>query len=240
MIIVFYFLLFAVPFCPGADTSGKGKVMKNPFKNSMRWSIFIFILTFVMGCVFSVVSTTILEGVGWGFGVLIVFAIIIIGILFDMMGIASTSANEQPFHAMAAERVKGAKHAIQIVRNADRFSNFCNDVIGDICGIISGAASAIVVIKLFTSATGGEAEGPLYTVVNVMFTALVSGLTVGGKAIGKSLAIHSSTQIILYIGKFFYVLERRFGIKMFQGKKTKGNNGKRGNKHAAGKSQPTE
>src|SRR5690606_2867329 len=118
---------------------------------SMKWSIFIFVLTFILGCVFSVTSTTILEGVGWGIGMMIVFIIIVVGIVFDMMGIASAAGNETPFNAMAAVKVKGARHAIHIIRNADRFSSFCNDVIGDICGIISGAASAIVIMKLINA-----------------------------------------------------------------------------------------
>lgn len=207
--------------------------MKLSLKNSIRWSIFIFVLTFIFACIFSVASTSILEGVAWGTGMLIVFVIVCIGIVFDMMGIASTAAQERPFHAMGAERVKGAKHAIRIVRNADRFASFCNDVIGDISGIISGAASAIVILKLFSAGTDSEELGTWYTVVNVTFTAIVSGLTVGGKAMGKSIAIHNATPIILFIGKCFFFMEHRFGIKVFQGKKNKGNQGKRGNNHAA-------
>ena len=206
--------------------------MKLFFPNSIRWSIFIFGLTVLLACLFSIASTTILEGVGWGIGMLIVLLIIIIGIVFDMMGIASTAAEERPFHAMASERVHGARHAVRVLRNADRFANFCNDVIGDICGIISGAACAIVVIKLF-AAGANAAQGTWYTIVNVAFTALVSGLTVGGKALGKSIAIHNATAIMLYIGKTFYTLEHRFGIKIFQEKKNKGSKGKRGRKHAA-------
>lgn len=210
------------------------QLMKFSFSHSMKWSIFIFVLTFILGSIFSVTSTTILEGVGWGIGILIVFFIICVGIVFDMMGIASTAAKETPFNAMAAERVRGSKHAIAVVRNADRFSSFCNDVIGDISGIISGAASAIVVLKLFKGSMYAE-YSTVYTVTNVTFTALVSALTVGGKALGKSVAIHNSTQIVLMIGKFFYFLETRLGLRVFSRRKSKLSNGKRGNKSNASK-----
>jgi hypothetical protein len=75
----------------------------------------------------------------------------------------------------------------------------------------------------------------LSTVVSVLFAGLVSALTVGGKAMGKSFAIHYSNEIVLSIGKFFYFLEHRLGIRIFNGKKkkNKSNNGKRGNKRAA-------
>lgn len=200
--------------------------MKLSLKNSIRWSVFIFILTFVLACLFSVASSSVLEGVAWGIGMVIVIMIVFIGIVFDMMGIAAAAAQETPFHAMASEKVAGARHSILIVRNADRFASFCNDVIGDIAGIISGTASAIVMFKLFQ----GDNTSLLYTLVLTLFTALVSGLTVGGKALGKSIAIHNSTPIILLAGKFFFFLEHRLGIKVFRTNKNKGNEGKRGKK----------
>ncbi len=204
---------------------------KFSLRHSIRWSIFISIVTFIMACVFSVTSTSTLQGVSWGLGILIVLILILIGIVFDMMGIASAAAEEKPFHAMASERVKGSRQAIYIVRNADRFSSFCNDVIGDISGVISGAASALVVIKLMASITTADNPG-LNTTVSVIFMGLVSALTVGGKALGKSFAISFSTQIVLLIGKLFYFLEHNLKIKVFQPRK-KPKNGKRGNKRAA-------
>ncbi len=211
--------------------------MKFSMRNSIRWSIFIFIVTFILACVFSVVSTTVLEGVGWGIGVLTVFFLVLIGILFDMMGLASAAAQERPFHAIAAERVKGARHAIHIVRNADRFSSICNDVVGDVTGIISGAASTLVVLKFLASV---DQNGALVTtIVTVTFTAFVSGLTVAGKAMGKSFAIHFGNPIVLIIGKCFYFLEERLKIRIFQVRKAKSSNGRRGKTHAAGKRQST-
>ncbi|OXM88163.1 CNNM domain-containing protein [Paenibacillus rigui] len=205
--------------------------MKFSLIHSIRWSIFISIVTFIMACVFTVTSTTVLEGFPWGIGMLIVIFLICNGIFFDVMGLAAAAANETPFHAMASEKVKGSRQAIQIVRNADRFSNFCNDVIGDISGVISGAASTLVVIKLM-SGIGGDNEW-LRTAVSVIFTALVSAMTVGGKAMGKSFALHYSTDIVLFIGKIFYFLQDKVGVKWFNPKKKKNNQGKRGNKRAA-------
>jgi CBS domain containing-hemolysin-like protein len=203
--------------------------MKFSIKNSIRWSIFISAVTFALACFFSVISNMILDSAGLIAGMVIVLVIIAIGIFFDVLGLASAAASEHPFHAMASERVNGAKQAIGIVRNADRFSNFCNDVIGDICGVISGGASAMVVLILLTSMNNDNAM--VTTIVSVLFAGLVSAMTVGGKAIGKSFAMNYSTEIILAAGKAFYFLERRFGIKVFQLRKNK-SNGKRG-KHRA-------
>jgi len=211
----------------------KGNIlkMKFSFKHSIKWSIFISVVTFILGGIFSVASTILLEDATWGVGMGIVFIFILIGILFDMMGLASASAEEKPFHAMASEKVSGSQQAIGIVRNADRFSNFCNDVIGDISGIVSGAASAAVVIKMLTSMNAENAV--IHSVVSVVISGLVAAFTVGGKALGKSFAIHYATDIVLVIGKFFYFLEQRIGIRIFKTKKNKTGNGKRGKKRAA-------
>lgn len=92
---------------------------------------------------------------------------------------------------MNSRKVKGANIAVKFKKNADKVSSFCCDVIGDICGIISGAAAttiAAILVKDFNF-------NPLITSLTVAAT--IASLTIGGKAIGKSFAINKS-DIILY------------------------------------------
>ncbi|MFC4404257.1 hypothetical protein [Gracilibacillus xinjiangensis] len=186
---------------------------KKQLQKSIKFSFSIAVITFVLAAIFSVVSQSVLSGVMSIVGLMIVFVIVLIGVFFDMLGIAATAANEVPFHAMAAERVSGAKQAIVIVRNADRFASFCNDVIGDISGIISGTASAIVILQIANNF--GYSEGTtLHLTLSVILTSLVAALTVGGKALGKYLAIHASTKIIFTVGKIIAFLEDRLKIKV--------------------------
>ncbi|ENH97426.1 hypothetical protein J416_05418 [Gracilibacillus halophilus YIM-C55.5] len=190
---------------------------KKELKKSIKFSISIAVITFVLAAIFSVVSSSVLSGVMTLVGLIIVLIIVLTGVFFDMLGIAATAADEVPFHAMAAEKVSGSKQAIQIVRNADRFASFCNDVIGDISGIISGAASAIVVLQI--SNNFGYSDGSLfYTVINVTLTSIVAALTVGGKAFGKFLAINASTNIIFLVGKIIAFIEDKFKIKVLSTK----------------------
>ena len=191
--------------------------MKFSYKDTFRWSSLIAVITLVLAAIFSIVSSLVLSGVAVAVGIIVVLFIVLVGIVFDVIGIAATAANEVPFHAMASEKVPGAKEAIQICRNADRVASFCNDVIGDISGIVSGTASAIVVLKL-TFQLGSTEDTYLHFTLAVVFTSLVASLTVGGKALGKSLAIYFSTNIILVVGKLFYQLDQRFHIKVFNGK----------------------
>ncbi|PKR78950.1 hypothetical protein CEY16_04130 [Halalkalibacillus sediminis] len=200
--------------------------MKKILKRSLKFSVSIAVITFVLAAIFSIVSNMILDGTGWLLGLFVVLIIVSTGVLFDMMGIAATAASVTPFNAMASEKVYGAKHAIRIVRNADRFATFCNDVIGDISGIISGTASTLVVIQLVIVINGGESSGLQY-VIGTILTSIVAALTVGGKALGKTVAITASTDLILFAGKVVAVLEDKLHIKVLPDpKKSKKANGK--------------
>jgi CBS domain containing-hemolysin-like protein len=199
--------------------------MNDTFRKSINWSLAIAVITFVLAAIFSIVSTYTLSGVTWAMGMFIVLIIVFVGIFFDMLGVAATAADEIPFHAMASERVKGARHAILIVRNADRFANFCNDVIGDISGIISGTASAIVLIQLSLSLNVAE-NGPTQFIISIVFTSVIAALTVGGKAFGKTIAIQLSTKIVFQVGKLFYFTENRLKIRVLNDKREKKKNQK--------------
>nr|WP_289036691.1 hypothetical protein [uncultured Allobacillus sp.] len=192
---------------------------KSLLKRSIKFSIGIAVITAVLAAIFSVISNASLEGTSWYLGLLIVLFIVLIGVFFDMMGVAAAAANEQPFHSMASEKVTGAREAIVIVRNADRFATFCNDVIGDISGIISGAASTLVVIQLAVVLQSDVTN--LQFILNIILTSFVAALTVGGKAIAKTYAIHRSTNIILVVGKMFAFFDKKLHIKILPDLKKK-------------------
>ncbi|OIJ20314.1 hypothetical protein BKP45_09620 [Anaerobacillus alkalidiazotrophicus] len=192
----------------------------NKIKASLNWTLAIAVITLVLAAIFSIVSTFFLSGVTWGVGMFIVFLIVLVGIIFDTIGVAATAAEESPFHAMAAERILGAKEAVLITRNADRFANFCNDVIGDIAGIISGTAAAFVVLQLANSL--GQGENTSYQFwISVFFTSIVASLTVGGKSLGKTIALEFATPIIFQVGRLFYLLQVKLKINILNNGKNK-------------------
>ena len=191
---------------------------KSKINRSIKFSLTIAVITFVLAAVFSIISSSILGNATWYVGLALVFIIVLIGVVFDMLGIASAAANEAPFHAMAAEKVYGAREAVVIIKNADKFSSFCNDVIGDISGIISGTATAIVVLHI--SSLLNHAEGSTTQItLSVLLTSFVAAFTVGGKALGKYFGINGSTAIIMYAGKTIAFIETRLKIKVLPQKK---------------------
>ena len=163
-------------------------------KTSYKWVITIVIWTFIISALMQTIQAGLMSKVNLVIAFIMLFSFVLIGILFDIVGVASTSASEVPFHSLSSRKVRGAKEAVRLIRSADKVSNFCNDVIGDIAGIVSGSASSAIVVML--AKDGGDTF-----VLSVILAALVAALTVGGKAVGKSFAISKSNSIIFTVGK---------------------------------------
>ena len=112
-----------------------------------RWIFTIFFITVLISAVMSLISTNLLSSATLGVSFVILICIIAIGIVFDIIGVAVTAADEKPFHSMAARVL--AMH-----------------------------------------------PGMREIVLTLSMSALAAGLTVGGKACGKSFAIDSSTSVV--------------------------------------------
>lgn len=182
-------------------------------KKNIRWVITIFLVTIFTTGVITLVSDELMStsGIATSFAILLV--IVLVGIIFDVIGVAVTSADEAPFHSMAARKVPGASEAIRLLRNAERVSSICNDVVGDICGVVSGSAAATIAAQFLV-----RFEFSWPRMAGLLMSAFVSGLTVGGKAIGKTFAVNSSTKIVHLVGKTIDGLRRFSRQKQNSGK----------------------
>jgi len=187
-----------VGYSSGLDEGYEKFTMKK--KTNIRWLIKIILISVVASIVFTLASTEILGRAGYILSFAILAAFIIIGIVFDVVGIAMTAATEAPFNSMATRRQRGATESLRLIKNANRVTCYCNDVIGDVTGIVSGTTAALIAARLME---GFNTESLLFPLV---ISAGVTGLTVGGKAIGKTLAFNKSTEIVLGVGKIFNLL----------------------------------
>ena len=122
--------------------------LKKERNKTIRWVVTIFFTTIFISGTISLVSDEIMAASGIAVAFVILLAIVLIGIVFDVIGMAVASADEKPFHSMAARKVPGALEAITLLRNAERVSSICNDVVGDICGVVAGSASATVAVQI--------------------------------------------------------------------------------------------
>ena len=137
--------------------AAKKKKTGRSARPDFRWIALIFLVTVLISALMSFVSSNLLEGAGLILSFVVLICIVLTGILFDIIGVAVTAADEVPFHAMASRKVPEAEDALRLIRNAGRVSSFCNDVIGDICGVISGSAAAVISARvLLLSKSGSE------------------------------------------------------------------------------------
>lgn len=167
---------------------------KNKKDNSdLKWFITVFITTFILSIVFSYISTNAISSLELFPAALILIITIFIGIIFDIVGVAVTVANEEELHAKASKKIEGAKTSIKLIRNSGKVANICADVIGDICGVLSGSIAALITIKIT------EKLGLTFN-IQFIISAIVASLTVGGKAIGKGIAQRNSTKIVHIVG----------------------------------------
>jgi CBS domain containing-hemolysin-like protein len=184
----------------------------------------LFLATFVLATIFSLLSDGVLRSTTVYLASLVLVIIIFVGIIFDIIGLAAATASRVALNAMAAKRMPGARHALRMVRNAPRVAAFCNDLVGDIAGTVSGAAAAAIA---FHVGLGGRAvdglagagqsgvggPGGLWVVLAV---ALVAAVTVGGKALGKSVAIDRADRIVFQVGRLLWWLETRLGLVLLR------------------------
>ena len=201
-----------------------GKKEEDSFSNkyNIRWVVMITIWTFIMAIIFSIITEGLVKNIEIFLAFLILMIIILIGIFFDIIGIAVTTAEERPFHAMAANKVEEAKHAIKLVRNAGQVSNFCNDVIGDISGIVSGAVGTTIIYKLISIYDIKNG-----TLLSIIVTSMIASFTVGGKALGKSIAILYSEKIIFQAARLLSFVEKNIGLNILPDKKKNNKNNKK-------------
>ena len=174
---------------------------KEEKRRTRNWVITIFFATIGISASISLVSDLVMGKSSMIVAFLILLMIVFIGIIFDIVGMAMATADEKPFHAMAARKVRGAKECIMLLRNAERGSSSCNDVGGDICGVVSGSASATIAAQILS-----HFQLSFASIVPLVLSSLVAALTVGGKAIGKGIAGNSCTDIVYHAGQVIYAV----------------------------------
>lgn len=178
------------------------KNKKNKSKET-NWILIITFSAFFISLIFNLGAQSILEKVNILVGVIIILLFIFIGVIFDIIGVAVQSSDTVPFHSMASKKIKTARTAKKMIENSAKVSSFCNDVIGDICGIISGSAATVVSASIAVKMNVNP------TISTLLVTSLVAALTIGGKAIGKGIAVSKSEYIITKVTKVMEYFKRK-------------------------------
>ena len=171
-------------------------------KPNTKWLLTITTISFLISFCLSAISELIIPNTFIGISIFLVLIFILIGVIFDIIGLAVATADEKIFHSMATKKVKGAKKAINLINQKDKVASFLNDVIGDICGVISGSCGLAISIKL------APIIGINKVLTTIIITSIISALTIGGKAFGKTIAINKCNEIVFEFSKLLSIFSK--------------------------------
>lgn len=191
---------------PTREEKGRRGAKKKKGLVNWRWTITVFFMSLLISMVLAVLSST-LETMNVFIGFIILLLVIFMGVIFDFIGLAVASTDAAAFNSMAAHGSPYGSKGVWLVKNAEKVSSFCNDVIGDISGILSGAIGATLSITLFAADTPWGFWGDL------VLSGAISAITVGGKAAFKGLALANSQKVVEVLSRVMYFFSKKSSKK---------------------------
>lgn len=169
-----------------------------------KWAATAFLSSLMITIVMSLLSSELMNYTNLFISLLILLSFILLGVIFDIIGLAVATTDIKPFNSMSARKVRGGKQGVAMIKNADRVSSFCNDIIGDICGVVSGSVAASITIKIVQNSKNASD-----IVVNLLICGMVSALTVGLKAIGKTVGMNYGKTVVMTVAKLLSIFEKK-------------------------------
>ena len=170
----------------------------------LTWGLAVLFLSFFLTILFSFITEISINDNSPAYVcVIVLLALLVLNIGFDMLANAIISCRPEAFHAMASNKIRGAKRAVTFLKNSTKLGSVFADVIGDICGIVSGAAGAVLGTIL-----AGDSNTTIKLVCAIGVSAVIGALTVGGKAMAKHFAIKYNKQIVFGFAKFTTFFKR--------------------------------
>lgn len=179
------------------------KKKKSSKKKRNVWWIKATVISLVLSAFFSYLSEIVSNAEQIVVVIVLLAFLILSGILFDAIGVAVTSCDTTPIISMASRKVYGAKTALWLTKNSDTVSSVCNDIVGDIFSIISGACSAALVVKITMSL-----QQTWQIVLSIAVSAIVSAMTIGGKAFMKKIAIDNSKDFVMFVARVLAIFNK--------------------------------
>ena len=171
-------------------------------KTNYKWIFTVFLLSFLLAMFFTFIAETVISNVSLIIGIVITLIIVFIGIICDMVGVAISTVKTEPFNAMASKKICEAKTALMLIKNKDKVSSIFCDVIGDVCGVITGSTGAAIIVGIVSLSHANT------IIVSLIIMGLLSTITITGKAIGKNIAMRNSTSIIRTVAKVISLFKK--------------------------------
>lgn len=168
------------------------KRLKTPESGKHRvaemWVIKITLFTFAGAMICSFVSQITTSRSDITVSVMLLAFMLLISIIFDGIGLSVASCSVEKLQKYAKFE-KQYNIALRLIKNAEKVNNFCADVVGDMCGILSGACGASIVLQLC-------AQGQFARWTAITVSSVIAAITVGGKASLKKIAVKNSEEFV--------------------------------------------
>ncbi len=169
---------------------------KDKPKRNLRWLIEVFLISLGLSILFALVSELMLAHSSLGLALILIILLMLANVFFDIIAMAVTACSIKPLLELSKRNQKGADVAIKMVKNADKVSCICGDVVGDICGILCGAGGVTISAILLSCFPGANS-----LIISLLLNSLIASITISAKAIGKSYALNHSTQIVIFVAR---------------------------------------
>lgn len=187
-------------------------------KNSTKWAFKVFVLSISLSIIFSLFSQSLLPSLSPFFSIFVIVFFVFVSVIFDMVAVAFTSINKEQLEKYKNEN--GYVMAVKLCERADKVASFGGDVVGDICGILSGAGGVSLVVNMNIQ------DANLNLLVTCLVSSLIAGVTIFCKAIMKTYALQNCEQIAIVTGvyleaSFFNRMRKKRQEKKLKRKKKK-------------------
>ena len=183
----------------------KDKQKQSKFAIWWKWPLIVLGISFILSFAFGLVSEISLSHTGLIVAIVVIIVFAVLSVIGDMIGVAVTAAKLEPFRAMASRKVRGANEAIILVKNADRVTSVFADILGDICGILAGAAGASISIMLIRESMANIVG----VVIASLVSAVIAAVIIFGKAAFKKYSIVHCEKIVLICGKVMSIFRKQ-------------------------------
>ncbi len=177
--------------------------LKTKPRTNRLWLVQIFFTSLCLSVLFALISELTLSHASLALALFLITLLVGTSVLFDLIGVAITACNIKPLLELQQKGVRGASVAVKLVKNADKVSCVCSDVIGDICSILSGAggvAISVIIINLLPNFSN--------ILLSIIISSVIASLTILGKAIGKSYALNDPVSIVMAVSRALMVVYR--------------------------------
>ncbi len=172
-------------------------------KSNKVWLVQIFLVSLCLSILFALISELMLANASLALALFLIVFLVAVSVIFDLIGMAVTACNVKPLLDLKQKGEKRADTAINLVKNADKISCICTDVVGDICSILSGAggvAISVILISFFPQVNN--------IILSILISSIIASVSVLGKAIGKTYALNYPIKVVLTTAKVVSVFKK--------------------------------